>query len=84
MKLGDWIKKAGLTHEEMAERVGCDTSTITRLIPRAGKSQMRQPSFHLVARIKDATGGEVTANDFLPEVEPCASVKPEDAPQSAA
>lgn len=84
MKLGDWIKNAGLTHEELAQRVGCDTSTITRLIPRAGKSQLRRPSFELVARIKDVTGGEVTANDFLPEADDQQTVKPEAAPRSAA
>lgn len=71
MQLVKWMKAAGLTCEEMAQKVGCATSTISRLIPKSGKKQMRLPSLELAARIAAATSGQVTANDFVDgDVEP--------------
>lgn len=65
MKLGDWLRENRMTHEDFADRVGCDHSTISRLIPRPGKKQVRKPSFVLAKKISEATNGEVTANDFV-------------------
>ncbi len=60
MKLSDWIKKSEISARELALRAGTTEATISRL--RHGRAQ---PSLELAQRIADATGGAVTANDFL-------------------
>jgi transcriptional regulator with XRE-family HTH domain len=65
MKLAAWLKKEGKTGTDLASLIGCDDATINRLIPKAGKKQTRRPSLDLAAKISTATGGEVTANDFM-------------------
>ena len=69
MKLGDWLREKHMTHESFALLVGCGTSHITRLIPRRGKKQVRKPSFALAKKISEATGGQVTANDWVDDDE---------------
>jgi phosphopantothenoylcysteine decarboxylase/phosphopantothenate--cysteine ligase len=60
MKLSPWLKFNGISARELAGRVGATEATISRI--RNGRAQ---PSMELAQRIADATGGAVTANDFL-------------------
>jgi len=64
MKLSHWLKKTGTSARELASRAGTTEATISRL--RHGRAK---PSLDLAQRLADATGGAVTANDFL-ELEP--------------
>lgn len=59
--LARWMKEAGINDAQLAEKAGCDRTTITRL--RQGKVT---PSLALVARIVAASGGGLSANDFMP------------------
>lgn len=58
MKLNDYITREGLTNIAFGAIIEVDHSTVSRL--RAGQV----PSPTVMRRIFDATGGEVTANDF--------------------
>ncbi len=71
MKLGDWLKSKNLSDNEFARQLGCEQSTITRLIGRDGKPPQRKPRFDLMTRIAVATNGAVMPNDYmddLPEI----------------
>lgn len=59
MKLADYMEMAGVTDEELAEKIGLDRSTVTRL--RNGRAV---PSFRSLERIHVATRGAVTFCDF--------------------
>lgn len=59
--LARWMKEAAINDAQLAERVGCDRTTITRL--RQGKTT---PSLALVARILAEASGGLSADDFLP------------------
>lgn len=61
MKLRFWMKARCLIDQDMADRAGVDRCTISRI--RRG---VNRPSWELAARIKAATLGAVTADDFLP------------------
>lgn len=61
-KLERYLERNRLTQADFAERVGTTQGAIARYI--AGQ---RMPRPEVLVRIIDATGGEVTANDFLPE-----------------
>lgn len=65
MKLKDWLRSNKVSQADFAQTVEVDQATISRLIPEEGKRQRRSPSLDLVARIERATGGEVTARDFI-------------------
>lgn len=65
MKLQDWLSATGTTQAALAELVGVEQASISRLIPGPGKKQVRKPSLDLAERILEATGGEVTPNDFV-------------------
>ena len=60
MKLSHWLKNEGVSARRLAEQVETTEATVSRL--RNGKAQ---PSMELAQRIARATGGAVTANDFL-------------------
>lgn len=62
--LARWMKDAAINDAQLAGRVGCDRTTITRL--RQGKTT---PSLALVARILAVAEGRLSANDFLPSAE---------------
>jgi transcriptional regulator with XRE-family HTH domain len=49
-----------LTQRELAAMIGTSDVTVARL-----ETGTRQPSFDLMRRISEATGGEVSPNDFL-------------------
>lgn len=61
MQLSDYIKARGMRRYRFAESVACSPQTITDLCN--GNSW---PGRDLALRIRAATGGAVTPNDFLP------------------
>lgn len=61
MKLSQYLETADKNATEFALLIGCDTSTITRIL--RGE---RGPSVHLAVKIEEATGGQVTPRDFVP------------------
>lgn len=60
MTLGEWVRTKGMSHDDLAARLGCDRSTVSRYV-----SGHRMPRRPVLERITEITGGEVTANDFL-------------------
>ena len=60
MKLDSYLQKHNLKPSQFAASLGKPASTITRIL-----NGTRLPSFGLMREIADATGGEVTANDFM-------------------
>lgn len=66
MKLHEWLADSGKTATWLAEKTGISVSHISRLIERDGVAEKR-PSMEACAAISEATGGQVTANDFMPE-----------------
>lgn len=66
MKLGPWLEKKGKTVTWLADRTGLSISHLSRLIERNGKAE-KKPSMEAAARIAEATDGQVTANDFMPD-----------------
>jgi len=60
MKLESWLKDSDTSARELASRVETTEATISRL-----KNGHALPSLELAGRIAIATGGAVTANDFL-------------------
>ena len=65
MKLGAWLVKNDKTVTWLADQTGMSISHLSRLIERNGKAE-KKPSMEAAALIAEATGGEVTANDFMP------------------
>lgn len=61
-KLEEWMAENGLGDEELGRIVQVDRATISRI--RRG---LNKPSWDLAARIKVATSGAITADDFLTE-----------------
>ncbi|MGL5734314.1 MAG: helix-turn-helix domain-containing protein [Beijerinckiaceae bacterium] len=59
MTLADYLAQPGKTATDIARECGVSVSTITRAA--AGGS----PSLQLMRKIAAATGGKVTANDFM-------------------
>ena len=62
MKLADFLKAENLLPSVFAVRLGTPASTVTRLL-----TGERSPGLDLLAKIKAATGGKVTPDDFLPD-----------------
>jgi phosphopantothenoylcysteine decarboxylase/phosphopantothenate--cysteine ligase len=60
MKLSSWLNDTGTRACDFAKAIGTTEATISRL--RHGRAQ---PSLDLAQRISEATGGAVTANDFM-------------------
>lgn len=60
MQLTEYLRAHGLTHKEFAERIGAQQPTVTRYA-NGKRFPLRK---HLI-RIREATGGAVTADDFL-------------------
>lgn len=69
MRLEDWLQQHQKTQAWLAERVCVDQATISRLIAREGKKQVRKPSWDLAGRIRIATDGAVTELDWA-DIEP--------------
>lgn len=66
MKLHTWLDEHGKTAAWLAERTGLSASYLSRLIGRNGVAA-RSPSIETCVKIEEATAGEVTASDFMPE-----------------
>jgi transcriptional regulator with XRE-family HTH domain len=64
MRLNEWMNAGSVTDEALAARLEVDRSTISRI--RRGT---RMPSTEMMRKIREATGGSVTANDFVHEVD---------------
>jgi len=60
-KLIEWLKATNTRRNAFAREIGVSPSYVTQLC--AGTIW---PGRDVIARIRDATGGEVTANDFMP------------------
>ena len=60
MKLEQYLKENDIKPVAFAASIDVAPSTITRIIRRE-----RTPQIDLVAKIKAATGGQVTMEDFL-------------------
>jgi DNA-binding transcriptional regulator YdaS (Cro superfamily) len=69
MKLHEWLATNGKTATWLAEETGLSVSHVSRLIERDGVAE-KSPSMEACAAISVATGGDVTANDFMPEPKP--------------
>lgn len=63
MKLADYLIAENLNPSAFAVRLGTPASTVSRLL----KGQ-RSPGVDLLTKIRAATGGKVTPNDFLPDM----------------
>jgi hypothetical protein len=64
MKLHTWLEKNARTATWLADKTGLSVSHVSRLIERKGVAE-KSPSMETCVKISDATGGEVTANDFM-------------------
>jgi transcriptional regulator with XRE-family HTH domain len=60
MRLDHWMTETATPDEALAARVEVDRSTISRI--RRGT---RMPSPEMMRKLFEATGGAVTANDFV-------------------
>ncbi len=61
MTLDKFLSSSPLTDEAFGQLIGCSQSQVSRL--RRGESQ---PSPERIARIRDATNGDVTFEDWFP------------------
>lgn len=59
MKLSDWLRKQGWTQEQLAQHVGCEQATVSRIA--AGKVSI---SLALALKIQQVTDGQVMAEDL--------------------
>jgi DNA-binding transcriptional regulator YdaS (Cro superfamily) len=66
-KLAAWLERTETKRSAFAESVGVSPSYVTQLC--AGTIW---PGRDVIERIRDATGGEVTANDFMTPAAPVA------------
>jgi transcriptional regulator with XRE-family HTH domain len=64
MTLAEWIELRGMARSAVAEALGVSPAYVTNLC----SPQANWPGRDLMVRIRDMTGGDVTANDFLPPV----------------
>lgn len=60
--MDEWMASRALTDEQVSSLVNVDRVTISRI--RRG---LNRPSWELAGKIKEASAGAVTADDFLPE-----------------
>ncbi len=60
MKLSDWLIEHRYRKGEFAKMIGVTGGFVTQLCDGTGR-----PSMAVAERIYTATGGEVTANDFM-------------------
>lgn len=59
MKLTDYLAREKMTATAFAARINVPVSTVTRLL-----ANERSPRLDLLVKIRTATSGEVTPNDF--------------------
>lgn len=61
-KLGDWLETSNMKRTAFAEAIGVRPSYVTLLC----SDKPAWPGRKIAGRIRDVTGGAVTADDFLP------------------
>src|SRR5271154_2108873 len=61
MKLGDWLKRSGMTRADFARRIGVSPGAVTLTCREHGSWLSRETAERIVAE----TCGAVTPNDFL-------------------
>ena len=76
MKLHTWLAVNDKTATWLADQTGLSVSYVSRLIERDGVAEKRTPSMETCAKISLATGGSVTANDFMSEPKPKKRARP--------
>ena len=59
MELSDYLAEVGMTQTELASRLGCHKSRITRIL-----SGERKPTVQEIVDLEQITGGKVKASDF--------------------
>lgn len=64
MRLADYLTANGLTAARFADLIGVNRSTVARWLD---PERPIMPHQEHRARILEVTGGQVTANDFVPE-----------------
>jgi len=64
MTLADWLLKTGTSQYEFATRIGTSQATVNRYVKGT-----RVPRLSNLLKIRDATYGAVTANDFGDQIE---------------
>ena len=69
MKLGEWLKKEGISQRELARRLKVHYSLICRYV-----NGTQVPSAQMVLRIREATNGEVGFDDFYGRDNSCGGV----------
>ena len=60
MKLADYLRQTKTDQVAFAQLVGVDAFSVSRYV-----TGRRRPSWRLLHKIRDVTGGLVTANDFM-------------------
>jgi len=60
MKIEAWLKQAGIADPDFADRIGVSRQALWRY-----KAGIRTPRPAVLVRIREATDGHVSANDFL-------------------
>jgi transcriptional regulator with XRE-family HTH domain len=63
MQLASFMSERSLSDEELARMLGCSAHAVNKW--RRGK---RFPRQRQMARIREATGGLVTPDDFMPSI----------------
>src|SRR5579863_2949422 len=66
MKLGDWLKRSGVTRADFARRIGVSPGAVTLICREHGSWLSRETAERIVAE----TLGAVTPNDFLTAAPP--------------
>ncbi|MBV8661478.1 MAG: helix-turn-helix transcriptional regulator [Hyphomicrobiales bacterium] len=61
MKLDAYLRSNRLTEAELAQRAGCSQSTVNKV-----RNGLGNPTFDLLRRISEATGGEFSVADVEP------------------
>lgn len=65
MKISDWLRTSEHSDTEFADRIGVSRQALSRY-----KAGTRMPRPEVLARIREATGNAVTADDFVPATTP--------------
>ncbi len=62
MKLGPYLSESGLSKKVFADSIGVSEEAVRRYV-----TGERKPDWPVLARIVKATGGKVSADDFMGE-----------------
>jgi transcriptional regulator with XRE-family HTH domain len=60
MHLSDYMKAKNLSDQQVAKEIGCSRATVSRI-----RRRKVRPDWARIEKLKEFTGGEVTADDFL-------------------